>query len=202
MEEKNKKVSISTILLILTIIAMIVMGVFMYKLYNDKKAEIEKSTELQGTIADLNSTISELQGKINSISDTINNDNSNTTSNGTQNNSNTSSNDNSKDYEDIILNGSYDVPNSDVGFEFSKDGKAMFFTNLGGAEGTYRTTGKDNIEAHYTRSEVLNEETNERTISDIDEYEHFIVEDNGDVFWINSNGDKVQLMVYGEVDKR
>ena len=198
MEEKNKKLSISTFLLIIAIIAMIVMGVFIYKLNNDKKAEVQKSTELQGALANMNNTVSELQGKINSISETINTNNLNET----QNNTNTSSNDNSKDYEDIILNGSYDVPNSDVGFEFSKDGKAMFYTNLAGVEGTYRTTGKDSIEAHYTKSEVLNEETNERTISDIDEYEHFIVEDNGDVFWINSNGDKVQLMVYGEVDKK
>ena len=127
MEEKNKKISISTILLIIAIIAMIVMGVFIYKLNNDKKAEVQKSTELQGQVADLNNTLSELQGKINTISETINNN----TSNEIQNNSNTSSNENSKDngeVENIILNGTYAVPNSDVGFSFSKSGMVSLST--------------------------------------------------------------------------
>ena len=200
MEEKNKKISISTILLIIAIIAMIVMGVLIYKINNDKKAEVQKSTELQGQVADLNNTLSELQGKINTISETINNN----TSNEIQNNSNTSSNENSKDngeVENIILNGTYAVPNSDVGFSFSKSGKATLDTNMAIAHGTYKTTGKGSVEAHFTQREVFNDETSEKTITEVDEYEHFIVDDNKNVFLINSNGEKVQLEVYGEVDK-
>lgn len=72
MEEKNvTKISLSTFFLILAIIAIIVMGVFIYKLNNDKTAEIQKSTELQAQVNSLNGTVSDLQGKINTISDTV-----------------------------------------------------------------------------------------------------------------------------------
>lgn len=72
-EKKAKKISISTIFLILAIIAMIVMGIFIYKLNNEKTSEIQKSTELQELVNSLNETVSDLQGKIDSISNTINN---------------------------------------------------------------------------------------------------------------------------------
>ncbi len=73
MKEKNvTKISLSTFFLILAIIAIIVMGIFIYKLNNDKTAEIQKSTELQSQVNNLNGTVSDLQGKINSISETIN----------------------------------------------------------------------------------------------------------------------------------
>lgn len=69
MEEKNvTKISLSTFFLILAIIAIIVMGVFIYKLNNDKTAEVQKSTELQAQVNSLNGTVSDLQGKINNIS--------------------------------------------------------------------------------------------------------------------------------------
>ena len=85
MEEKNvTKISLSTFFLILAIIAIIVMGIFIYKLNNDKTAEIQKSTELQSQLNSLNGTVSDLQGKINSISNTINNSD-NTVSNNSQN---------------------------------------------------------------------------------------------------------------------
>ena len=75
MEEKNvKKISLSSFFLILAIIVIIVMGLFIYKLNNDKTAEIQKSTELQAQVNSLNGTVSDLQGKINSISETINSD--------------------------------------------------------------------------------------------------------------------------------
>ena len=73
MEEKNAtKISLSTFFLILAIIAIIVMGIFIYKLNNDKVAEVKKSTELQAQVNNLNGTVSDLQGKMNSISATIN----------------------------------------------------------------------------------------------------------------------------------
>ena len=84
MEEKNvKKISLSTFFLILAIIAIIVMGIFIYKLNNDKTTEIQKSTELQSQVNSLNGTVSDLQGKIDSISKTIDSNNS------TQNNTTT-----------------------------------------------------------------------------------------------------------------
>lgn len=73
MEEKNiTKISLSTFFLILAVIVIIVMGIFIYKINNDKNTEIKKSTELQAQVSSLNGTVSELQEKINSISETIN----------------------------------------------------------------------------------------------------------------------------------
>lgn len=66
MEEKNvTKISLSTFFLILVNVAIIIMGIFIYKLNNDKTAEIQKSTELQAQVNILNGTVSDLQGKIN-----------------------------------------------------------------------------------------------------------------------------------------
>ena len=45
-EKKTLKISLSTFLLILAIIIIIVMGVFIYKLSNDKTTEINKDTEI------------------------------------------------------------------------------------------------------------------------------------------------------------
>ena len=74
MEEKNvTKISLSTFFLILAVIAIIVMGIFIYKLNNDKTAETQKSAELQAQVNSLNGTVGELQGKINTISDTVDN---------------------------------------------------------------------------------------------------------------------------------
>lgn len=67
-EKKVTKISLSTFFLILAIIVIIIMSVFIYKLYNDKTAEVNKSNELQSQVNNLNSTINNLQGKIDSIS--------------------------------------------------------------------------------------------------------------------------------------
>ena len=73
MEEKiTKKISILTFLLIVALIAIIVMGVFIYKLNNDKNIEIKKSADLQAQVSNLSSTASNLQSKIDTISATIN----------------------------------------------------------------------------------------------------------------------------------
>ena len=87
MEEKNeKKISLSTFLLFIAIIAIVVMGIFIYKLNNDKTAEVQKSTEFQAQVNSLSTTINDLQNKINSISNTKN------TNTETNTNSNTGSN--------------------------------------------------------------------------------------------------------------
>ena len=80
MEENNTtKISISTFLLIIAIIAIIVMGIFIYKLNNEKNIETQKSADLQAQVSSLNSTVNSLQSKINTISETVN-DNKATTS--------------------------------------------------------------------------------------------------------------------------
>ncbi len=75
-EKKATKISLSTFFLILALIAIIVMGLYIYKLNNEKSTEIQKSSELQSKVNSLNETVNDLQGKINSISKTIESNNS------------------------------------------------------------------------------------------------------------------------------
>ena len=74
-EKKAKKISVSVILLILAIIALVVMGLFIYKL------------ELQAEVDDLNNTVSDLQRKIDKISETLSTNNSNSIQENTTNSS-------------------------------------------------------------------------------------------------------------------
>ena len=69
-EKKATKISLSTFLLFIAIIAIIVMGVFIYKLNNEKTIETQKSIKLQSQVNGLKETVSDLQGKINGISET------------------------------------------------------------------------------------------------------------------------------------
>ena len=70
------------------------MGIFIYKLNNDKTVEIQKSTELQAKVNSLNRTVSKLQEKINKVSETVNaetptqanSSNASTTNNSNKNN--------------------------------------------------------------------------------------------------------------------
>ena len=98
MEEKNTtKISLLTLLLIIAIIA-IIMGVFIYKLSNDKTTEIQKTTELQSQVNSLTGTVNDLQGKINKVSEKVNQENKNVTTNNEvkvqENNSQVSNNEN------------------------------------------------------------------------------------------------------------
>lgn len=113
MEEKKKtKIKLSTVYLILSIIAIIALGMLVYKLSSDNANEIKKSTELQSQINSLNQTVNDLQRKTenNNINNTVvnqsNSDNSNTNNTNTvtensiksnnNNNNSTSSPDESK----------------------------------------------------------------------------------------------------------
>lgn len=64
-EKKSIKISLSTFFLILAIIVIVIMGVFIFKFYNDKKVSDSEVKELE-------STINNLEGKINSLEETIN----------------------------------------------------------------------------------------------------------------------------------
>ena len=82
MEKNVIKISFSTFFLILAVIAIVIMGVFMYKISKDKSAEQQKSNELQ-------SQVNNLQEKIDQISNTINSDNTSISKDNNVNNSNT-----------------------------------------------------------------------------------------------------------------
>ena len=140
MEEKNAtKISLSTFLLIIAIIAIIVMGVFIYKLNNEKTAEIQKSTELQSQLNNLNGTVSDLQRKINNISETINTDTSalqkNTLSDNIQKDNNTL----------FSIQGTYSV--DDVNHEYNHgcdyifSGNKVTLQTLDTKEGTFQVEG-------------------------------------------------------------
>ena len=72
-EKKVTKISLSIFLLILSIIVIIVMAYFIYKLNNDKQLANNKVTELNKQVSGLESTANNLQGTISDISNTINN---------------------------------------------------------------------------------------------------------------------------------
>lgn len=75
MNEKNvTKISLSTFFLILAVIVIIVMGIFVYKTYNEKTVATEIAEELQTQVNKLNQTINDLQGKIDNIAETITKD--------------------------------------------------------------------------------------------------------------------------------
>ena len=108
MEKKNvTKISLSTVLLIIAIIVTIVMGVFIYKLNNDKKAEIKKSTELQAQVNSLNENVKDLQIKIDSI-------NNNTSL------SNLNENTNDDNEKSVFIKGIYKYENTEVTFDDTK----------------------------------------------------------------------------------
>ena len=71
-EKKRKEISLSTVFLVLLIIVIIIMGIFIHKLINDKATETQKSSELQEQVNILTGVATELQRKIDTISNTIN----------------------------------------------------------------------------------------------------------------------------------
>ena len=148
MEEKNvTKISLSTFFLILAIIAIIVMGIFIYKLNNDKTAEIQKSTELQSQVNSLNETVNDLQGKINNISETINNNNN---SSETINNNN-SSNENTQSSKKYQISGTYYQKNAqgdEPNYTFSSNNKVTY-GSLWTCSGTY-TINNNTIKISFT----------------------------------------------------
>ena len=200
-QKKTLKINLSTFLLILAIIAIIVMGVFIYKLNNDKTAEVQKSTELQAQVNTLNGTVSKKKKKINNISETIDSSSSNTNTNHNTSDSVSeflNSQIKEKDYDDIVLSGHYAIPGTDNWWDFTEDGKAGYSGNISFIQGTYKTIEKNSIEIHYTKSELWDEETYEVKISNIDEYEYLTVDDNKNIYWIHPDGEKVKLQRYGE----
>lgn len=209
--KKPIKISLSTFFLILAIIVIIVMGMFIYKLNKDKTAEIQKSAQLKEQVNNLNGTVSELQNKINNISETIKDNDSteNSVSSEADNISNVQKNDKDsnktpsttvqeKEYDNIVLDGKYVIPNSDIGWDFTKDGKAASSGNFHIYQGTYKTTGKNTIEIHYTKSKIWDEVTNEITISNIDTYDNVYIDENNNIYLIDSNKKHIKLERFGE----
>lgn len=191
MEEKKViKINLSTFLLLLAIVAIIVMGIFIYKLNNAKTIEIQKSTELQEQVNSLNKTISNLQEIINSISATISSTNEVSNSIVKEN-----------DIKDIILDGKYAYAGyiGDISWDFSKDGKAAFGGNMFVNQGTYKTIKENYIEIHYTKSKTWDDETGDVTIDTIDKYEYISIDNKNNIYLIDSNGKKEKIERFADV---
>ena len=81
-EKKTIKISLSTFFLLLALIAIVVMAIFMYKFYDDKKKADQKSSNLENQLSNLNETVKDLNDKISNTSNTneVSNSNNTTTS--------------------------------------------------------------------------------------------------------------------------
>lgn len=64
MEKKEPiKVSLSTFFLFITIIVIVVMGFFMYKLYNEKSIATQEIADLNNEVSNLENTVNDFQQK-------------------------------------------------------------------------------------------------------------------------------------------
>lgn len=194
MEEKKViKISLSTFFLILAII-VIIMGVFIYKLYNEKSIDTKKTTELQAKVDNLNGTLSELQEKNNNISNTIYSNNTSieniTTSNITSDNKTT------KDTSKIVLEGNYIFENSDVGYEFNKNGNVSILGNVSETKGTYTTTGENEITITLKEESVTDIDTGKTTSTTINRTETIKVVDENTLLLNNTDGKNQKLVKY------
>lgn len=77
-EKKQMKISLSGLFLIIAIIAIVIMGFFIFKLSKEKANESAKVTDLNKQISNLENNINLLQNKMDNISNIVN---SNTSSN-------------------------------------------------------------------------------------------------------------------------
>ena len=99
--------------------------------------------------------------------------------------------------EKITLDGVYAIPDTDSGWEFLPNGKAAVLGNISMAEGIYRTVGENLIAVHYTKNTEWTE-NGEEIITDVDWYDYIYVDENNDIYWLNSNEMLVKLERFGE----
>ncbi|MCI8760796.1 MAG: hypothetical protein HFJ34_06790 [Clostridia bacterium] len=90
-EKKVSKISLSTFFLILAIILIILMSIFLLKLYNEKTELTEKSVKQNEKMSDLQNRVDNLTSELNNISTSIGTENTTNQTNGNTTNS-TSSN--------------------------------------------------------------------------------------------------------------
>ena len=166
MEEKNEaKIHISTLLLILAIIAIAVMAAVIYKTTMDKAAEVQKAEELQEQVDSLNETISDLRGKMDNISEIIDSTNSENKTNTSNNeaaqntaNSNSSKNSNSTNTTSVEEKSKYTNTLKDA-----VNGKTAFYELE--SKGELETEKHD---GYYTYVDLFSQTYNIKEIIDVE----------------------------------
>ena len=166
MEEKNEaKIRISTLLLILAIIAIAVMAAVIYKTTMDKAAEVQKAEELQEQVDSLNETISDLRGKMDNISEIIDSTNSENKTNTSNNeavqntaNSNSSKNSNSTNTTSVEEKAKYTNTLKDA-----VNGKTAFYELE--SKGELETEKHD---GYYTYVDLFSQTYNIKEIIDVE----------------------------------
>lgn len=166
MEEKNEvKIRISTLLLILAIIAIAVMAAVIYKTTMDKAAEVQKAEELQEQVDSLNETISDLRGKMDNISEIIDSTNSENKTNTSNNeaaqntaNSNSSKNSNSTNTTSVEEKSKYTNTLKDA-----VNGKTAFYELE--SKGKFETEKHD---GYYTYVDLFSQTYNIKEIIDVE----------------------------------
>lgn len=183
MEEKNvTKISLSTFLLIIAIIAIIIMGVFIYNLNNEKTAEIQKISELQSQVNSLNGTINNLQEELSTISENINSNNSNenTSSDASETINNNSSNENTSSTKEYQISGIYyqkDALGDEPNYTFSSNNEVSY-GSLWMCSGTY-TISNNIIKINFTSA--VDPDGNKANVTD------FGVEESAELTIIDNN---------------
>ena len=66
MEKKEAKVSLSTFLLIFAIVIIAIMGYYIYKIGQDRNAQVQKVAELEKTVSTISSKAEEIQNAVSS----------------------------------------------------------------------------------------------------------------------------------------
>ena len=143
-KKRGIKISLSTFFLILTIIVIVVMAFFMYKIYNDKEIANSKVVELRSQTNNLQATINSLQNKIESISNTINSNEENITNLTVENNNN-------KEEEKVNIISSHNISGDWIPISATENGNEISLQMVFGTGikyGGYLTLNNDNT---YTR---------------------------------------------------
>ena len=183
MEEKNvTKISLSTFLLIIAIIAIIIMGVFIYNLNNEKTTEIQKISELQSQVNSLNGTINNLQEELSTISENINSNNSNenTSSDASETINSNSSNENTSSTKEYQISGIYyqkDALGDEPNYTFSSNNEVSY-GSLWMCSGTY-TISNNIIKINFTSA--VDPDGNKANVTD------FGVEESAELTIIDNN---------------
>ncbi len=94
--EGKKERKLSIFLLLISIIIIVIMGIFIFKLYKDRESATMKVEELNKLTSTLDKTVEELQGKMDSISNTINNSTTDTSDKTTNSDNKSTENTNNK----------------------------------------------------------------------------------------------------------